>query len=68
MGREVRIPCSLKRCPSNDFNMVGDVVSSGDPNAFQHDNDIMQVVTPLSTTIQQIFFLRKPTMIWNASE
>ena len=47
--------------------MVGDVVSCGEPMAFQHDKDIMQVVAPSSITVRKIFLLRQPTMIWNAS-
>jgi hypothetical protein len=51
---------------SKYFSMVGDVVSCGEPIAFQHEKDIMQVVTPSSFIVQKIFFLRCRTVICNA--
>ena len=42
--------------PSNDFNVLGDVASVGEPMAFQQLLDIIHVDAPSSMTVRKMVF------------
>jgi hypothetical protein len=61
------IPCVLSDHPSNVVKRVGNRVSSGDPIAFQQDNDITHVEVPSSMTVLPIMCFTYTTLIWKAT-
>ena len=68
IGKGVRIPCDLNTSPLKSFNTIGDEMRVGELRAFQHDKDIIHVVTPSSKTIQQMVLSRQPMFNMNVTK
>jgi len=54
--KDCKSPQGWKPRPSNDFRVVGDGVSLGEPNALQKGKYMSQVEAPSSKIVQWMFF------------
>jgi len=54
---------SPERMSSKDFNIISDGTNIGEPRAHKHEKYIMDVESPSSRTILNVFFLHAKTYI-----